>query len=170
MTTSYLTPTAADALAADLPDLPAWVAATTDEKSAALVRATLDVDNAMPYQGRKYDPGQARAFPRCPYDDSPGLAGFDGSPREEVWDWDTGASAAVTPEDVELAVLFQAEAILAGERESRISAQHDGIVYDQIGSVAESYKQTQGPGVTTGLCRAAWVLMRKYRLKSGRMR
>ena len=73
------------------------------------------------------------------------------------------------PEDVQLAVVLQADTILAGDREPRLAAQHDGVVYDQTGSVAESYKQTEGPGVTTGLCRAAWVLLRKYRLKSGKL-
>ena len=68
-----------------------------------------------------------------------------------------------------LAVLLQADAILDGTRESRLAAQHDGVVYDQTGSVAESYKQTEGPGVTSGLCRGAWMLMRKYRLKSGKV-
>ena len=73
------------------------------------------------------------------------------------------------PPEVLLAVVYQADAILAGERDLRITAQHDGVVYDQTGSVAESYKLTQGAGVTTGLCRMAWVLLRKYRLKSGKL-
>jgi hypothetical protein len=87
-----------------------------------------------------------------------------------VWDWDDVAQEAVVPEDVRLAVLLQADADLAGDREARLAAQHDGVVYDQTGALAESYKQTEGPGVTTGLCRAAWVLLRKYRLKSGALR
>ena len=167
MTTPYLTTIAADAIAATLPALPAWSAASTPQKTAALLRATLDVDNAMAYQGRRYAAGQERQFPRAPYDDPPGTAGFDRDARASVWDWDAGANAAVVPEDVLLAVLLQADANLAGDRESRIAAQHDGVVYDQTGSLAESYKQTEGPGVTTGLCRAAWVLLRKYRVKSG---
>jgi hypothetical protein len=168
MTTPYLTESAADALAATLPALPAWSAATTPQKSAALVRATLDVDNAMPYQGRRYASDQERQFPRAPYDDAPGTTdSFDRDPRASAWDWDTATNAAVVPEDVLLAVLLQADANLAGDREARLSSQHDGVVYDQTGSLAESYKQTEGPGVTTGLCRAAWVLLRKYRLKSG---
>ena len=43
------------------------------------------------------------------------------------------------------------------------------FVWEMTGSVAESYKLTQGPGVTTGLCRPAFVLLRKYRRKSGRL-
>jgi hypothetical protein len=167
--TPYLTTSEADALAATIPALAAWSAATSDEQSRALARATIDVDNAMPYQGRRYAGDQERQFPRVPYDDPPGTPGFGREPRSGVWDWDEGANAAVVPEDVRLAVLLQADAILAGEREPRLAAQHDGVVYDQTGSLAESYKQTNGPGVTTGLCRAAWVLLRKYRVKSGRV-
>ena len=169
MPTPYLTTTEANALAATLPTLTAWSAATADQKTAALVRATIDVDNAMPYQGRRYTAGQERQFPRVPYDEAPGSAGFDRDPRASVWDWDPSANAAVVPEDVRLAVLIQADANLAGTREARLAAQHDGVVYDQTGALAESYKQTEGPGVTTGLCRAAWVLLRKYRLKSGEL-
>jgi hypothetical protein len=124
----------------------------------------------MPYQGRRYAPEQARQFPRVPSDESPGFSdGFDRDPRSAVWDWDDAAQVAIVPEDVLLAVLLQADTVLAGDREARLASQHDGVVYDQTGSLAESYKQTEGPGVTTGLCRAAWVLLRKYRLKSGRM-
>ena len=170
MTTPYLTTIEADALAATLPALAAWAAATSGQKSAALLRATLDVDNAMPYQGRRYAADQERQFPRVPYDEAPGTAGFDRDPRASVWDWDAATNAATVPEDVRLAVLIQADANLAGEREARLAAQHDGVVYDQTGALAESYKQTEGPGVTTGLCRAAWVLLRKYRLKSGALR
>lgn len=169
MSTAYLTTAAADTLAATLPTMTAWSAATAAAKAKALARASFDVDNAMPYQGRQYDPGQANAFPRAPFDDAPASAGFDRDPRAAVWDWDTSANVAVVPEDVLVAVLLQADAVLAGTREPRLAAQHDGVVYDQTGSVAESYKLTEGPGVTTGLCRGAWVLLRKYRLKSGKV-
>ena len=164
MTTSYLTTTEADALAATLPTLSAWAAASSGDKEKALLQASLDLDNAMPYQGRPYESDQTNQFPRVPYDDP-----AQDDPRPGVWDWDDDANEAIVPGDVLVAVLLQADSILAGEREARLSAQHDGVVYDQTGSVAESYKQTEGPGVTTGLCRAAWVLVRRYRLKSGRV-
>jgi hypothetical protein len=167
---SYLTDSEADALAATLPAMTAWGAASSGNKTKALERASLDVDNAMPYQGRRYDPAQPNQFPRVPYDAPPGTSSdFGHDPGAGVWDWDADADEAVVPEDVLVAVLFQADTILAGEREPRLASQHDGVVYDQTGSVAESYKQTEGPGVTTGLCRAAWVLLRKYRLQSGKM-
>lgn len=169
MSSAYLTTTAADTLAATLPTLAAWSAASAGNKAKALERASLDVDNAMSYQGHKYETGQVNQFPRVPYDDPPGTAGFDRDPRASVWDWDSDANEAVVPDDVLVAVLVQADAVLAGDREPRLAAQHDGVVYDQTGSVAESYKQTEGPGVTTGLCRAAWVLLRKYRLQGGKV-
>ena len=169
---SYLTVAAADELAATLPALAAWSAATSPNKATALERASIDVDGAMPYQGRKYDPAQVNQFPRVPYDgDAPASAALvvDGNGSASVWDWDASLNEAVVPEDVLLAVVLQADANLAGEREPRLAAQHDGVVYDLTGSVAESYKHTQGPGVYTGLSRAAWVLLRKYRLKSGKI-
>jgi hypothetical protein len=170
MSDPYLSDTEADIVAATLPALEAWPTATSSEKTKALQRASSDVDNAMPYQGRKYASDQVNQFPRVPYDEPPGTSAFDGDPRGSVSDWDADANEAVVPDDVLLAVLVQADAILVNDREPRLAAQHDGVVYNQAGSVAESYKQTEGPGVTTGLCRAAWVLLRKYRLKSGRMR
>jgi hypothetical protein len=169
MSTAYLTDIEADVLAATLPTLTAYSAASSGNKTKALLRASLDVDNAMPYQGRKYASDQENQFPRVPYDEPPASAGFDLDPRGSVWDWDSDANEAVVPEDVLLAVLMQADAILAGDREPRLAAQHDGVVYDQTGSVAESYKQTEGPGVTSGLCRTAWMLLRKYRLRSGKL-
>lgn len=170
MSYAYLTATQADALAATIPALSsAWSGASSGTKDKALELASFEVDNGMPYQGRKYAADQVNQFPRVPYDAPPGTAGFDRDPHGSVWDWDAGGNEAVVPDDVLLAVLLQADAIVAGEREPRISAQHDGVVYDQTGSVAESYKRNEGPGVKTGLCRGAWVLLRKYRLKSGKL-
>ena len=169
---SYLDVVEAGALAADLPDLPAWAAATDPARGAALELATLDIDAAMPYQGRRYDPAQPRQFPRVAEDappvpsDAVAIAPAGGA---VVWDWDSVQNAPVVPRDVKLAVLFQAESLLADAREPRLSAQHDGVVYQLTGTLAESYKQTPGPGVRTGLCRRAWVLLRQYRLRGGRI-
>lgn len=171
---SYLTVAAADELAATLPALAAWSAATSPDKALALERASIDIDGAMPYQGRKYDAEQVNQFPRVAYDDGAGAGPPSAAPAGAfsppvVWDWDAALSAAAVPEDVLLAVVLQADANLAGQREPRLAAQHDGVVYDLTGSIAESYKYNRGPGVSTGLCRAAWVLLRKYRLKGGKV-
>ena len=166
--TSYLDVGAADDLATTLAGLAAWHAAKPLARAAALTQASSDVDAAMPYQGRPVDEAQARQFPRVAYESHVGppyaVLGAD-----VVWDWDDVANAAVVPRDVKLAVLYQADAILAGTREPRLSAQHDGVVYELTGTLAESYKQTTGPGVATGLCRRSWVLMRQYRLREGRL-
>ena len=168
---SYLDVTDADALAATVPALAAWSAATTDQKTRALRQATSDVDAAMAYQGRRYAADQALEFPRVAADgsSSPSAACCPPADGSTVWDWDPTAAAAVVPRDVRLAVLYQADSVLAGEREPRIAAQHDGVVYDLTGTLAESYKQTTGPGVRTGLARRAYTLMRKYRLRGGRL-
>ena len=174
-TGSYLDVAEADELALTFPGLGAWAAATEVAKAAALNQASSDVDGAMPYQGRTFDEVQSRQFPRVAYESASVAAGDRAvaSPGAAVgrvvWDWDFATNHAVVPLDVKLAVVHQADAILAGDREPRIAAQHDGVVYDLTGSIAESYKQTEGPGVATGLCRAAWVLMRKYRIRSGQV-
>lgn len=159
----YLDVAEADDLAARLPALSAYRAASADDRAAALVQATADIDSAMPYQGRPYAAGQRLAFPRWndPAADRAGVG--------TVWAFDDETATAVVPDDVKQATLHQADAILAGTREARLSAQHDGVVYELTGGVAESYKATPGPGVPTGLCRRAWVLMRRYRLSSGRL-
>lgn len=177
----YLSADDADELAGALPGLAAWKAATDDAKAAALRRATAEVEDAMPYQGRRYDPAQRLQFPRVAYDDDPArftsalvppLAGVGVLPTAGpvvVWDWDAAANAPAVPRDVLLAVLYQADSVLDGSREPRLTNQHDGVVYDLTGALAESYKLNTAPGVRTGLCRQAWLLMRKYRRRSGRI-
>jgi hypothetical protein len=171
-TGTYLEVAEAEELAATFPGLGAWTAATAPARAAALNQASADIDSAMPYQGRPLEDQQARQFPRVAYESTslPRDAASGGAAGGRVvWDWDFAANQAAIPLDVKLAVLHQAEAILAGTREPRIALQHDGVVYDQTGSLAESYKQTTGPGVATGLCRRSWVLMRQYRLRGGRL-
>jgi hypothetical protein len=170
-TPSYLDVTAADALAVEVPSLTGWLAASSDAKALALTQASSDVDAATPYQGRRYEVSQVLEFPRVAYD-GPGASAdhptATGSPPV-VWDWDDAADEPVVPNDVLLAVLYQADSILLDERESRIDAQHDGVVYQLTGTLAESYKQSPGTGVRSGLCRRSWMLMRKYRRRSGEL-
>src|SRR5689334_24310188 len=98
MSDSYLTNSEADALAATIPALEAWPIATSSAKTTALQRASSDVDNAMPYQGRRYASDQVNQFPRVPYDDPPATRAFDGDPRGSVWDWDADANAPLVPD------------------------------------------------------------------------
>jgi hypothetical protein len=178
----YLSVDDADELADALPGLSAWKAAADDAKAAALRRATAEVDDAMPYQGRRYDPAQAMQFPRVAYEDviSAEVRGagdwpYVGPPPQSllapavVWDWDALTNAPAVPRDVKLAVVYQADSDLDGSREPRLGNQHDGVVYDLTGALAESYKLNTAPGVRTGLCRQAWLLMRKYRRRGGRI-
>jgi hypothetical protein len=164
-TSSYLEVSEADDLAATLPGLAAYAAASDPEKAAALNEATADIDAAMPYQGRKFDPAQVREFPR--QSDEP--AGSAGTDLSLIWDWDATAGEAIVPADVRRATLYQADSILAGVRRPRVEAQHDGVVYELTGGLAESYKATPGAGVRTGLCHTAWRLMRRFHLRSGRL-
>ena len=159
----YLDVPEADELAELLPGLTAYRAATDEAKAAALDEASADVDAGMPYQGRKLDPAQPREFPRV--EDGPGGSAAVGG----FGVVGAAVGASTVPDDVLRATVYQADAILAGTREPRLSAQHDGVVYELTGQLAESYKSTPGVGVRTGLCRRAWMLIRKYRLRSGRL-
>jgi hypothetical protein len=169
---AYMDVAEADALAATTSGLVAWNSADAPTKAAALSRASDEVDHAMPYQGRRYAAiaAQPREFPRLAFEE-PLLGGRDPSlpGAAFVWDWDDALGDAVVPWDVKLATLLHADSILDGSRDARLDLQHDGVVYDQSGSVAESYRKNTAPGLPTGLCRRAWVLMRRYRIKSGRL-
>ena len=171
--TTYLDLSDANDLADTLPPLSGWAGASDDEKTRALLQASADIDVSMPFQGRKYDTDQILEFPRRAYDDPPtgALTGvnFDASSAPVVWDWDSDANEAIVPPAVQTATLYQADSIQTGDREARLDVQHDGVVYNLTGTLAESYKQTPGNGVRTGLCRRAWMLMRKYRRRSGEL-
>lgn len=164
---SYLTVDEANQIAAAFPALANWPAASSDVKARSLAQATDEVDHAMPYQGRRFDFAQAMEFPRIAYDD---FAHF-GQPAGPavVWDTNSADGVPVVPLDVRRAVLCQADAIIGGTRNTRLDAQHDGVVYELANADAESYKSSAGPGVQTGLCRAAFALLKQYRLKSGRL-
>src|SRR5205085_488632 len=92
-TIRYLEVAEADTLAADLPTLTAWSAASSPDKELALNQASLDVDGAMPYQGRRYDAQQSRQFPRVAEDDgAAGTTDLVVSPESLIWDWDSAGN------------------------------------------------------------------------------
>lgn len=176
---SYLTTDDADAIAAEMlsAEVAAYVAATTPDKGAALVRASERIDSAMQYQGRRYDPAQAMEFPRVAYDGGVGglvvpIPGqiYPGVPATTVaavvWEWDAEEGEAVVPGRVKRACLLEANSILAGDRDGRMNAVHDGLASQGIGSANESYR---GDAKPAALCRAAHELMQIYRLRSGQM-
>ena len=164
--TSYLTYAAADAIAATIPALVAYAAATNANKALALIQASLDVDLAMRYQGRKYLDTQEHQFPRIhgdpavqssyPYDLPAG--------GSEIWDWDSATSTAIVPAYVNLAVLYQADSIIEGAREKRLKDLHDKITSQSADGLSETFS-----GNASRLCRRAYEIMREYKLRSGSM-
>lgn len=165
---SYMTLVEAAAIAATLPTLTAYAAATDAKKAAAIYLASLDVDSVR-FQGRKVDWAQVREFPRY----SGGLRATerrsDGATQgedAEIWDWDAEAEAAVVPDQVKIAVLLQANDILDGQRDSRIQGIADGLAAQSVGSLSESYR---GDAAPARLCERAMRLLERYRLRSGQL-
>lgn len=146
--------------------------------------ASFDIDNAMPYQGCKYDltGAQVREFPRyANVGDYPSIIrtpgermgnmlwGFPG-----VWDWDPTANTAVVPDKVKAATIWQAAYIMDPKWRDRLDAIRSGVDQVQIGSYREAYTARGGVppggvGGVTGLCDRAQRLVERYRLKSGGM-
>jgi hypothetical protein len=168
---AYLTTFEADQLAEAM--LPAkvanYLAASDQDKERALLAASEQIDAAMRYQGRRYAADQEREFPRMAWaratmnDGTSALAAALG---DVIWDWDeAGGGSAVVPGAVLRATLLQAEWLLGGGGD-RLDWQHEGVSYDQTGGLAESYGQGRD-GQESGLCREAFMLMRRYRLRSG---
>lgn len=173
---SYLTSSAADAIALTLPPtlLSAYNAALDAAKTTALELASYRIDNAYRWQGRKYDPTQALEFPRVAYESSsspnwPGLSLSSNVMADTVWDWDTDASEAIVPAAILRAVCFEADSILASDRNRLAQAIHDGLASQSVGGMSESYRGDFGPNGLPVLCRDADVLVRKYTLRSGRI-
>ncbi len=178
---AYLQVAEANAIAATLPGLIAWGAATSEQQAAALLQASIEIDSAMRYQGCKYalivGTAQEREFPRVTNPVSLTQNGFP-SPsawpnvaslgNNWVWDWDATANAAVVPLAVKRACLHQANSILAGDREERLNAIHDGVTSQGADGLQEAYAQGgTGRPATNPLCRRADAIMQRYRLRSG---
>ena len=188
---AYLLVAAADAIAATLPGLASFKAASAEAKAAALLQASDDIDAGLRYQGRKYDPDgtitgtvQVREFPRVPYEgsgfgwDVAGLAqpGSEvltaGVPTAGVWDWDADTSTAIVPSRVLQAVVHQADSIIAGTLAASLDAQHAGLAGQTVGPVSETYVRDGGAAsnaASSGLCRRAMQLMERYRIRQGKM-
>lgn len=172
---AYCTLDQANAIADALPGLARFRAATDDQKTAALLMATMDVDNAGPWQGCKYDLAtpQSLAFPRIPYPQyAVGANQIAVVTAGAVWDWDSDNNVAIVPLDVQRACVFQADAILDETPTSLDSILDDaakGITSKAVGSLSVSFadaaKIVAGGGQS--LCRRAEGFMKKYRLKSG---
>ena len=160
--TAYLDVSDADDLVALVTGLAAYKAAAADAKTAALLLASVDLDAAGRWQGRKYDPAQEREFPRIAYVGSdPRSAGG----AAVIWDWNEGSQAAVVPVAIGLAVLWQADAILDGARDERMQAVLDGVTGRTVGSLRETF----GAATPRILCQRADAIVAAYRLRQGRL-
>ena len=175
---AYLTTLEARTLAATLPGLAALLALDDAVLAATLELATLDVDTAQNYQGHKCDQNQKREFPRVAYGQPvegqliqvPALVPM--TPDTVIWDWDpaanAGVGAAVVPDKVLLACLYQAAWLLNPKYAARLENIRSGLASQGIGTASESL-QKPGEMDQTGLCDRAARIMNKYRLRSGRM-
>jgi hypothetical protein len=182
----FTTVSAADAIAATLnpAQIPYYVAAMNNggdtTRYPALFQASDELDRGMRYQGRKFHRHQPNEFPRVAYEVLMGVPfglgyGFPEWSGEQlsecVWDWDCTTHDAVVPNYVYEALVLQADFILAPASvaaNERRDAIHMGVRGQAIGSMREEYDKTM-PGVRTPLCRKAYVIMERYRLKQGRM-
>jgi hypothetical protein len=130
------------------------------------------VDLAYRYQGRKYDltpAAQPREFPRIAYDvpaygwpAAAGVAVING----QVWDVAADGSIVV-PARVLQAVVYEADAVLAGDKFKAVKdAIAAGLSAQSFGGMSESYR---ADGTTPLLCRFADTRMRFYMLRQGRI-
>jgi len=144
--------------ASQLPDDAAYEAASDAVKDAARAMATIDIDRAMPYQGRKYDCDQDLEFPR-----------IDGS-RLIDRNLSSDDPPAVVPQKVKLAAHFQERAIIAGTLTARRDRVARGLTSMSTGSLSESYAVSlEGFSSQDILCPEALAIMEKYRLRTGRI-
>jgi hypothetical protein len=182
---NYLSVYAADQIASQIPaaEVAYYTAATAADRRRWLRFASRDVNNAMKYQGRKFDPLSSFEFPRIsdagsvslPYTVNPSIApfagywpggvGVAGGTGVETWDYDLENNRAVVPMDVKLAVVRQANALAAG-RGNTLAPLHDGLQSQQVGSLQESYFAGAAP---QKLCLEAWELLKRYELRTGSM-
>ena len=155
----YITVAEADAYAAAELDHAVWDALTDDQKTAALIQATDEID-AVRWQGRIYESDQERAFPRV-VDELPGADGMTGG---EAVVFDDDANDVAVPDAVLKAAYLQAASIAEGARAGRSDDRHDGVASESAAGVSESY--TGKPKV---LCRRAHLLLKKWYLRSARL-
>lgn len=167
----------AETLADAMLGLTAYKAASDDDKTAALEQAAEEID-AIRFQGRKFDPSQAREFPRLAYaSGSPlpsGLVPVSPLPLvpDGVWDWDADAEAAIVPPLVQKMNLLQADYILAGTRATLLARWQAGITAQSIGSGSETYQLPSFGSLRpeeTLLHPEVRAKLAKYRLRSGEM-
>jgi hypothetical protein len=174
----FATTAAADAIAVSMLGLANYQFATAYDKATALTQASEDVDTAMRYQGRRYDPAnQIQEFPRVAYESRPAFWGPAGQvavpmipgPGNTIWDWDYTTQLPIVPPRVLEAVIWQADWLLGGAAGSdRLAAQYSGLRGQATGQLREDYAPSSH-AVASGLCIKSWRLMQRYELSSGRL-
>lgn len=188
---AYATLSEGDAIAAALPLLVKYKAASSELRAAALILASDDIDAAGPWQGRKYGPcfnggsdyvPQVREFPRVPYPEDFSLSaagaagpwGLVGQLGGAVWDWDFVNKVAVVPAKVKQACVWQADAICDGRLAKALDDRLLGVQSKSVGSLSIAYRDPLavlaylGGGLGTLAVRAEG-LMKQYRLRQGRL-
>ncbi|HVS73087.1 MAG TPA: hypothetical protein VHQ47_17665 [Phycisphaerae bacterium] len=173
---AYLSVSDARALAATLPLMTKVVAQTDDDLGTLLLLASIDIDAAMRYQGRKFDLTQVREFPRVAYGPPvtplgvliPGPSPY--AIDTIVWDWNSDASAAIVPDAVKIACLFQVAWILQPQYAKRLESIRSGLAAQGIATASETLQSLAAAGGTmTGLSDRASRMLDQYRLKTGAM-
>jgi len=173
---AYLLPADARTIAASLPGMAALLALDDSTLGALLLGATLDLDGAMPYQGRKYDPTQALEFPRVAY--GPPAQSFSAflatgapyTPDTIIWDWDPDALVPFVPYVVQVACLYQVAWLLDPSNSERLEAIRSGLAAQTMGPASETYVSPAvlaALGLLSGLSSRVAQLMQRYRLKTG---
>jgi len=184
---AYCVPSEARGLMASIPAALLGTLATQTDTQLAMLLATAseDIDATMPYQGRKYDPTQLREFPRIdaspsarqyppapPSINDPSFYVFGGSPTF-IFDWDpaagNGAGAAVVPNKVKIATIFQAAWLLRPEYAARLEGIHSGLIEQSIGTGRETYVKKGDTGFSGLGKRAEQMMDKNYRRRSGRL-
>lgn len=165
---AYLTDAEAEEIAARLADASAWSSSTAEARAAALIQASDEIDT-LRFAGRKYDPDQARQFPRLIERDPATWPASTraGSVNADVWDVDDDGSAVV-PDLVKVAAFLQARHILASPRRmSRLEDQAAGVASQSAGGFSETYRPR--PDAAAHLvCLQARKALGAYLLKGGR--
>jgi hypothetical protein len=160
----------------------AFLAANATAQDQWLTAGSWDIDKAKKYQGRRIDPvNQVNEFPRLAYVApnrifplSTAIAVPWVSPLQGdiVWDWDNVNLVTVVPQDVLLAVVYQAN-YLAGGESKRVDDQFKGVKEQHANGAGESYSNPVGAGksdaLRTGLCRKSHKLMERFFVADGRI-
>jgi hypothetical protein len=155
-----LTLARAQALIAELPDVPRTAALDDAALTARLAICSRRVNTAHRWQGRKYDctPGaQIWEFPRVPR-------------IGEVWDWDADTDAAIIPLDVELAVIYEIESHEDGSMARVLGKIASGISAQSTGGIRVTYNTAMYADGRPRLCPRAEGLVSRFRLTSGGLR